>query len=198
MNRHPAGYSLIELLISLAVLAVLMAAALHWAIGNIRSYQHTSSMLERVQLESIARNVVVHELSFAGYGRGFIGELGGATVQIGVADREDRSDTFRVHYLEERWLSEPLSRHITLDVMRDSAGQYNLYRREAGATRQPAVQDVTNLKLLGLVTADGTYVPASQPWPEEISAFIVRISFAWDTSRVAYIGFAAPQQLGKL
>lgn len=196
--RRPAAYTLVELLIGLAILALLLTAAVHWAVGNIRTYQHTSSMLERVQLEATARNVVVQELSFAGYGRGFIGELGGPTIEIGLSGREDRSDTFRVHYLEERWLSEPVVRDITLDVMRDAAGESNLYRREQGATRQPAVQDVTNLKLLGLVSPQGDYIAVSEPWPEQVSAFLVQLSFAWDTSRVAYIGFAAPQRLGRL
>ncbi len=196
--RGHRGFTLVELLTGLAILGVVLAAMAHWTIGSIQGYRQTTDMLERVQLESIARNVVVRELSFAGYGQGFIGDVTGPTIEIGLSGRDDRSDTFRVHYMEERWLSEPVERNITLDVMRDSAGQYNLYRREDGATRQPAVQDVTNLKLLGLVTAEGNYIMADQAWPVEIKAFVVQLSFTWDTSRVAYIGFASPQRLAGL
>lgn len=196
MKRH--GFTLIEILVGLAILGLILLALGQYVTGSVRNYQQTAAMLERVQLESIARNVVVRELSFAGYGRGFIGELSGPTVQIGVADREDRSDTFRIHYLEERWLAEPVQRQITLDVARDSNGLWNLYRREQGATRQPAVQEITNLKLIGLITTDGQVLSQNEPWPAEISAFVVRLSFSWDTSRMAYIAFTAPQQLGEL
>lgn len=196
MKRH--GFTLPEVLMSLVVLGLLLLAMGQYVTGSVRNYRQTAAMLERVQLESIARNVVVRELSFAGYGRGIIGEFSGPTIEIGVSDREDRSDTFRIHYLEEQWLAAPVQRQITIDVARDSGGIWNLYRREEGATRQPAVQEVTNLKLVGFVTAGGKVVSQAEPWPAEITAFVVQLSFSWDTSRLAYIAFAAPQQLGAL
>ena len=196
MKRH--GFTLPEVLVSLAILGLILLALGQYVTGSVRNYRQTTTMLERVQLESTARNVVVRELSFAGYGRGFIGGFSGPTIEIGLADREDRSDTFRVHYLEERWLAEPVQRQITFDVARDGNGLWNLYRREQGATRQPAVQEITNLKLVGLVTTDGQVLSQHEPWPAEIKAFVVKLSFSWETSRLAYITFTAPQQLGAL
>lgn len=198
IRRQPGGFTLVEILVGLAILVILGLALSQYFTSSIRSYQQTTAMLERVQLESIARNVVVQELSFAGYGQGFIGEFTGPTIEIGLSGREDRSDTFKVHYLEEQWSASPVQRHVTIDVTRDSKGNWNLYRREEGATRQPAVQEVTNLKLIGFITPDGSLLGPEDPWPEQISAFIVNISFSWDTSRTAYIAFGAPQRLGGL
>lgn len=192
------GFTLVEILVSLVLLGLLLLALSQYFTGSARNYRESAAMLERVQLESTARNVVIRELSFAGYGGGFIGEFTGPTIEIGLADREDRSDTFRIQYLEERWLAEPEQRNITIDVARDSNGLWNLYRREQGATRQPAVQEITNLKLAAFVTIDGQVQLPDEPWPAEIAAFMVRISFSWDTSRLAYIRFAAPQVLGRL
>lgn len=192
------GFTLVEILVGLVLLGLLLLGLGQYFTGSVRNYRESAAMLERVQLESTARNVVIRELSFAGYGSGFIGEFTGPTIEIGVADREDRSDTFRIQYLEERWLAEPEQREIIIDVARDSNGLWNLYRREQGATRQPAVQEITNLKLAALVTTDGKVLMPDEPWPAEIAAFMVQISFSWDTSRLAYIRFAAPQLLGRL
>src|SRR5690554_1778643 len=197
-RRNAGGFTLVEILVGLAILVILGLAVSQYFTSSIGSYRKTAAMLERVQLESIARNVVVRELSFAGYGQGFIGEFSGPTIEIGLSGREDRSDTFKVHYLEEQWLASPVQRHVTIDVVKDSGGNWNLYWREEGATRQPAVQDVTNLKLIGIITLDGSLLMPDDTWPELISAFIVQLSFGWDTSRTAYIAFSAPQRLGRL
>lgn len=197
MSR-PRGFTLVELLVGLSILAVLLTAVLQWTQGNIRSYRAVSEMMQRNELESIARNVVIRELSLAGYGAGFIGELSGPVIEIGLAETPGESDTFRISYLEERWSDEPVRRQLTFDVRRDAHGQYNLYRREPGATRQPAVQEVTGLRLVSLVTPDGQLRSPTGPWPETITAFVVELSFSWESSRFAYVGFAAPQQLGRL
>ena len=197
-QRQANGFTLSEVLIGMAILAVLLLAISQYFTSSLSSYRRATEMLERVQLESIARNVVVKELSFAGYGQGLFGDFSGPTIEIGVSGREDRSDTFKVHYLEEQWLSAPVQRHVTIDVTRDASGTWNLYRREEGATRQPAVQDVTNLKLIALVALDGSLLLPHEAWPDEIAAFIVLLSFGWETSRTAYIGFSAPQRLGRL
>lgn len=196
--KRTRGFTLPEVLTGLALMALLLLAVWQLLSGSLHSYRLATNMNERVHLETVARNVVIQELSFAGYGLGFMGSFEGPTIQIGLDDRADRSDTFRVHYLEERWLQSPVQRNVTIDAARDSAGVYNLYRREEGATRQPAVQDVTNVKLSAVVTVDGELLGRDDDWPAEIAAFIVKISFSWDTSRMAYINFAAPQRLERL
>lgn len=196
--RPARGFTLPEVLTGLVLMALLLLAVWQLLSGSLHSYRLAIDMNERVHLETVARNVVIQELSFAGYGLGFIGSFDGPTIEIGLVPDEDRSDTFRVHYLEERWLETPVQRHVTIDVARDAAGSYNLYRREEGASRQPAVQEVTNLKLASVVTVDGELLGRDDDWPAEIAAFIVSISFSWDTSRMAYINFSAPQRLERL
>jgi len=192
------AFTLPEVLMTLSITVILGLALMQFMTTTVSGYRAAADMAERVQLESTAANVVVMELSFAGYGDGMFGDLDGPTIEIGLSGREDRSDTFRVHYLEERWLETPVARNVTIDVKQDSKGGWNLYRREDGATRQPAVQDVTNLKLLGLITESGELLSPEAAWPERISAFIVQLSFSWETSRSAYIAFNSPQRIGKL
>ena len=197
--RAAGGFTVPELLIGLAVTAIMGLAIFQYLTSTVRSYRAASDMVDRVQLESMARNVVVAELSMAGNGAGLVGDLDGPTVEIGLASREDQSDTFTIRYLADRWLAEPEVRHITMDVARDSQGNWNLYRREEGATRQPAVQEVTNLKLLNFMNEAGEYVAASSPdWPDRIMAFVVRLSFGWGSERIALVRFLSPQELGRL
>ena len=199
MKGRPArGFTLPEVLITLLIAGVIIVAAAEYASLTWTHYRKTGDTLNRIQLEAIARNAVVQELGFAGYGRGFLGEFDGNTIEVGLGATADSPDTFRIHYLEERWLEEPLERHITLDVARDSGGTWNLYRREEGATRQPAVQDVTNLKVTGFVDEEGQLRMPWTPWPATVTGMVVQLTFSWDTKRVAYIPFISAQRLGWL
>lgn len=196
--RTRQGFTVPELLTGLLILGIVVAAAADYTQLALRHYRNTASMLERIQLESLARNAVIQEIGFAGYGGDFLGEFGGYTIEVGLGRNADTADTFRIHYLEERWLESPVERHITFDVARDSGGTWNLYRREEGGTRQPAVQDVTNLKVLGFVDQDGELVMPWAAWPEEVTAMIVQLSFSWGSQRAAYIPFISAQRLGWL
>ncbi len=196
--RRKHGFTLVELLVGMAVLGVVLLAVVQFAAGSWRNYRAAVRLIERSQIESTARDVVVQELGLAGYGLGLHGELPGATVEIGIGSGADRSDAFTVHYLEERWLAEPQRRSITIDVMRDSGGHSNLYRREETATRQPAVQEVTNLKLVALYDDRGQQVLAHEPWPAMVSGLMLQISFSWDSERLAFVSFGMPQPVARL
>ena len=57
--RQRSGFTLPEILMGLVILAILMLAAFQFVGGSVRTYRKASDMLERVQLESTARNVVI-------------------------------------------------------------------------------------------------------------------------------------------
>lgn len=197
-GNRTRGFTLSELLTGLLVLGVLLVAGAEFTRLSVRQYRRAGSMMERVQLESTARNAVIQELGFAGYGRGFLGDFSGSTVEVRPGRDADTPDVFRIHYLEERWLETPQERHITFEVARDGSGTWNLYRREDGATRQPAVQDVTNLKLLSFVDGAGQLSTPWTPWPAEVTGMVVQLTFSWGTQRAAYIPFISAQRLGWL
>lgn len=145
MRREYAGFTLVELLTALAILMLLLGALSSFTVGTCRSYR---SAWSHAQLSAVAEDVVLQELSLAGYGLVLHeASAAAATVGININARADLSDSVRMHHLEHRWRAQPEWQETTLDAATDGQGNWNLYRREAGATRQPAVQGVTNLKL---------------------------------------------------
>lgn len=192
------GFTLVELLTGLVLLGLLLLAVGQFAHGSLASYRGTMTLIERGQLERAARDVVIQEIGLAGYGQGFLGALDGPVLLVATDPRPERSDAFLIHYIDERWLQEPQRRSIHFDVARDAMGTWNLYRREEGATRQPAVQDVTNLKLVALIAEDGRQVPPDSAWPEHAAGLILRLSFDWGQDRLAVIGFGMPQRIGRM
>lgn len=62
-----------------------------------------------------------------------------------------------LRYLDHRLSGPPVARDLTFEVGTDSAGESQLYRRAAGATRQPLVAGVNSLQLVGIVDSEGVW-----------------------------------------
>jgi prepilin-type N-terminal cleavage/methylation domain-containing protein len=198
-QRRGAGFTLTEALVALAIFALLLVTVGHFTVGSVRAYRAALQLLERSQITALAEEVVLQEIGLAGYGLApAAGGPAAATVEISVNPQPDRSDSIRVHYLEERWLAAPQLQEITIDVVRDSNGNPNLYRRQQGATRQPAVQGVTNLKLFRFIDESGQQTDPAAGWPQRIGGLVLRLSFDWDAERFVVIQFGVPQRLGAL
>jgi hypothetical protein len=105
-------------------------------------------------------------------------------------------DAITVRYLEDRYLSESLHRVITFEIGRDRRGHSNLYRREESAVRQPAVEDVTNLKLLGYLRPDGSLVVSTEamPIPADLSGLALELTFDWQERHRFNVAFVNPQR----
>jgi prepilin-type N-terminal cleavage/methylation domain-containing protein len=193
----PSGFTLAEVLVALAILAVLLTVLGHFTLGSLRAYRAALQLLERAQIVALAEEVVLQEIGLAGYGL-TLEESQQATVEVSINPQANRSDSVRVHYLEERWLQQPERQGITIDAARDGTGSPNLYRREPGATRQPAVQGVTNLKLFRFIDEEGRQSNPEDAWPRLVSGLVLRLSFEWEAERLAVVRFGMPQLLGAL
>jgi prepilin-type N-terminal cleavage/methylation domain-containing protein len=195
--KSPGGFTLAEVLTALALLAVVLLAVGHFTVGSVRTWRAALQLLERAQLTAVAEEVVLQELGLAGY-RLEAFDPPQATVEISVNPHPERSDSVRVHYREERWLAAPQLQDITIDVTSDAQGNRNLYRREHGATRQPAVQGVTNLKLFRFIDGDGQLLDPAGVWPQRISGLVLLLSFEWNAQRFVIVQFGTPQLLAAL
>jgi len=79
------------------------------------------------------------------------------------------STSLRFRYVDARLAGTPLARDVTFEVGVDGRGLPQLYRRAGGAARQPLVEGVGALRLLGLVegglliapTVAGTFRPSA-------------------------------------
>lgn len=79
------------------------------------------------------------------------------------------SASLRFRYVDARLAGTPLARDVTFEVGVDGRGLPQLYRRAGGAARQPLVEGVGALRLLGLVegglliapTVAGTFRPSA-------------------------------------
>lgn len=190
--NSPRGFTLPEVLVALAITGIVLLVAWSFARSNLITYQQTMQLIEHAQLERAAADVVIQEIGLAGHGDGILGSLSGPAISVTTGGA---SDTVTVNYVEERWLAEPLVRSISFTQGKDSTGQPNLYRQEAGATRQPAVQEVTGFRVAAFIDESGTRQLPGGPWPARITGLLIELSFTWEHSRLVYVDFGVPREL---
>ena len=145
--RAPGGYSLAELLVSMAVLGLLMAGTLSVLQSGLRAYGWGSARVEAQQSARIALERMVKELREAGY------DPTGAGIAAVVAAEPARV-TFQ-RDLNGNGLVDATRERVTFLVR---PGETTL-RRDAGAGAQPIIDGVRRLALtyfdrLGAPTTD--------------------------------------------
>ena len=145
--RAPGGYSLAELLVSMAVLGLLMAGTLSVLQSGLRAYGWGSARVEAQQSARIALERMVKELREAGY------DPTGAGIAAVVAAEPARV-TFQ-RDLNGNGLIDATRERVTFLVRPGET----VLRRDAGAGAQPIIDGVRRLALtyfdrLGAPTTD--------------------------------------------
>ncbi|HEX7003176.1 MAG TPA: hypothetical protein VF168_03210 [Trueperaceae bacterium] len=178
-----AGSSLLEMLLACTLLGMLLLAAAQAQLYGRQANEVNEEAGHRGQIAELASELLGYHLGMAGHrGLNELRDLGGPALAI-TRGAGGASDALTVRYVEERWYEEPTLRALRIDVRRDGEGRWNLYLREEGATRQPAVQQVRGLHLTGVVLADGSVWGADAALPAEVVALQVRLEFTWGESR---------------
>lgn len=196
-GRRTQGLSLAETVVACALLSLLLGATAAMQKGTRRAATLSESTVARGQLTELASELLRYHLGLAGY-RGAVAEQqdGEPALLLARGAGQGGSDVLTVRYVEERWYREPLERVLHFDVKRDGRGLWNLYQREHGATRQPAVQEVNGLAVLAFLTPDGPPLPADTPLPLEAAGLELLLDFTWGQSRTVTIPFGTAQLVG--
>jgi len=83
--------------------------------------------------------------------------------------------SLRVRYVDDRLAGTPVARDVTFEVGVDGRGVTQLYRRPAGATRQPLVEGVDSLRLVGVVE-DGILIAPPVAGAYRPSAVVLEVT----------------------
>ncbi len=205
--RHHQGLTLHEFVLVLALFGLLLLGLASMTAASQRSYQQSESSGMRLASRRAAASLLNYELGLAGYtGTGQAALCRTCTevlptLTVHKGGEESQPDAITVRYLEDRFLAEPQQKTITFEIGRDRRGRSNLYRREESAVRQPAVEDVIGLKLLGYLRPDGSMVVSTQvtPIPADLSGLVLELTFAWQEHHrfnVAFSNLQHPQLEG--
>jgi type II secretory pathway component PulJ len=191
------GTSLPEMLVSCALLSLLLLLAT----GMHAEARKVSALAEEValrgQIVELAGELLRYHLGLAGHGglSATASAPTGPALELARGSAAGGSDALTVRYVEERWYLEPEERVLTFDVKRDSNGLWNLYQRDEGATRQPAVQHVEDLRVAGFLAPDGALLPRDAPLPLDAVALELELGFSWGDRRRVMVSFPGPRQV---
>ena len=152
MERGEAGFSLVELLVVLAVLGLVIAGALGLLDAGMRSYALGAARTEAQQAARVALERIARELRQAGYDPTGV-------APPAIVEAEPTRLTFQVD-ANGNGVIDPTSERITYLVRNDG-----VLRRDAGAGAQPIVEGVRRLEFAyvdraGVPTADPAAVRA--------------------------------------
>ena len=173
--RHTAGVTLVELLVALAIAALVMLVA-----GALLS---TARAGERVLNDGVdpqralelAAELLREELSLAGFvpwqptGDGEPAPHGADVERIVVSGAGTPSQEVALAFVDDRLASGPLLRRFGYSADRDGRGLPQLYRRSGDSSRQPVVQGVAQLQVTGYADANGLH-PIAGPVDAEVEA----------------------------
>lgn len=181
------GWTLVELLVALALTAVLGTLLLGAARGTVRLGAAVEESSDRDGARRVAAALLRHALESAGRG-GLEPAL-----RFEADGAGERGDVLHVAYRREAWHVEPVTVRAAYFAATDGAGRPNLYRRPEGAVRQPLVLGVEALRVVGGVAPDGrTLTRADLVDGVRLEALRVRLRDAWGQSATvtAQVGFA--------
>jgi hypothetical protein len=195
-GSRQAGLSLVEMLVSCALLSLLMIVATGMHAEARRAASLTEEVTLRGQILELSTEVLRYHLALAGHG-GMAGSATptGAALELARGAGARGSDTVTVRYVEERWYGEPEERVLSFDVKRDGSGQWNLYQREEGATRQPAVQQVEDLRVARFLAADGSTLPGDASLPLAAVGVELELGYTWGDRRQLLVMFGGVRQV---
>lgn len=182
------GTTLLEMLLACALLGMLLLAITGAHVKALEASEVNEAVALRGQVAELATELLEYHLGLAGH-RGLKEslDLAGPALSFSRPARGG-SDALAVRYVEERWYGQPELRVLRFDVRRDSAGRWNLYLQEEGANRQPAVQDVSGLRVERVVTVEGESLPGDAQLPLDVVALVLRLEFSWGEDRTVTIG----------
>lgn len=197
IEHRCVGSSLVEMLVACALLAMLLAAAAGVHAEARMSAAATEDIAQRGQLVELASELLHYHIGLAGH-RGLsdpLFDLAGPALSFSRGASQGGNDLLAVRYAEERWYQPAQLRALNFDVKRDSRGLWNLYQREEGATRQPAVQQVDGLKVTSFIAHDGSSLPADSPLPLDAVGIEMLLGFTWGETRPVTILFGGVQRV---
>lgn len=201
VNRH--GFTLLELLIAGAVLTLLLTALTVLFVSTRNSYQTTSDVSERSQLQEAAIQMVRYDLTLAGYrpigeytdaatfaGYDFATHFAGDTDTVEITNGAT-SDSILVRYYEDIGRQfDAAAAVVPKQIIFSVDPGTNELRRDAG-TSVTLASGVTSLQVVRLVDDNGNDVAAdgSVAAPGDAAGIEITISFVGGDSRNFMVGF---------
>ncbi len=160
-RRAHAGFSVLELLLAVSLSALVGLAAVRLLAGSRASEASTSTASDRARALDLAAGLLTGELRRAGYvpypspladGRDAVRP--GLTVTLGSGPR---GDALGLRYLDDRLQGGPVTRDLEFDAAIDGRGLAQLYRTSASGSRQPWVQGIDRIQVVGWVDGTGLH-----------------------------------------
>jgi len=195
------GFTLVELLVAAAIMALILSALGGLFVSTSRAYRANDEVSERQQSADAAAQLLSYEVGLAGY-RGSTKsdvetrEFKGSTLTI----TKGASDKLIVRHFEDRYV-ESEEFIITFEVAKDRDGFFNLYHRQQeqdkieanqdSSSKQPAIQHVQNLKVLKYIDKRGDEVPSIAP--EDLAALKLELTFTDGLKKQVVVGINNPQ-----
>jgi type II secretory pathway pseudopilin PulG len=151
----------LELLLAVSLSALVGLAAVRLLAGSRASEVSTSTASDRARALDLAADLLTGELRRAGYvpypspladGRGAVRP--GLTVTLGSGPR---GDALGLRYLDDRLQGGPVTRDLEFDAAIDGRGLAQLYRTTASGSRQPWVQGIDRIQVVGWVDSTGLH-----------------------------------------
>lgn len=160
-GRRRPGFTLLEVLLALALTALVGLTAARLLVGSRSSEAAVSEGSDRVRALDLAADLLAGELRRAGrvpYPAPATGGLDASRPALEVRLGSGRhGDALGVRYLDDRLQGAPVARDLRFDVAPDGRGVPQLYRATASGNRQPLVQGIDTMRVVGWVDATGAH-----------------------------------------
>lgn len=160
--RSGSGVSLLEMLVALALAMVLALLAGRLLEGGARADAGDAAASDGALALSLAASLLSAEVRRAGYrpspgtaasSRDPSGPALTAEIDTGGAG----SDSLELGYIDDRLAAGAVVRRVRFEVGVDARGAAQLYRVGGAGSRQPLVQGVTRLRLIGWADVGGLH-----------------------------------------
>ena len=160
-DRRRAGFTLLEVLLALALATLVGLAAARLLTGSNASETAVSQGSDRARALDLAADLLAAELRRAGSvpypppaGGGLDATRPTLELTLGAGRH---GDALVVRYLDDRVQGAPVLRDLRFDAALDGRGLAQLYRATASGNRQPLVQGIDAVRVVGWVDAAGEH-----------------------------------------